>query len=98
MTTTDPGYVYALTHPAHPGWVKVGKAQDLKRRLGSYNTGCPQRSYRYVHTVPVLYRAAAEGEAHIRLEAMGFPPRGEWFNAPDEVVIHVLNNLEIKGV
>ena len=33
------GYIYILTNPMYPGYVKIGYAQDIKARLSSLNTG-----------------------------------------------------------
>ena len=39
------GYVYAITNPAWPGWVKVGMAVDSNDRLNSYQTSSPFRDF-----------------------------------------------------
>ena len=39
------GYVYLITNPAWPEWIKVGGAVDINDRLRSYQTSCPLRDY-----------------------------------------------------
>ena len=42
------GWLYVLTHPNFPGWVKIGRTRDLGKRLSSYNTGTPNAASHYV--------------------------------------------------
>ncbi|MBC6400126.1 MAG: GIY-YIG nuclease family protein [Ekhidna sp.] len=39
-------YVYIISHPKHKGFYKVGVASNVKSRLGSYQTGDPERNYK----------------------------------------------------
>lgn len=41
------GWIYVITNPAWPEWVKIGYSGNLKNRLRSFNTGVPNRSCRY---------------------------------------------------
>lgn len=76
---TTEGWVYAIGHPAYPGWLKVGYTNNPDRRLAQYQTCDPFRAYEYV----LLVRAenARATEAHIlgHLSQMGFEQAGEWF-------------------
>jgi len=38
-------YIYIITHPKFKGWVKIGRAVNIQKRLDSYQTGCPLREY-----------------------------------------------------
>ncbi|WP_072338944.1 GIY-YIG nuclease family protein [Devosia enhydra] len=81
--TSDPsGYVYVITHPHFPGWVKVGQTNDPRRRLSSYNTGDPDRGYHLYVAAPTLGRRHAEWLAHKTLRRLGYAKKGEWFDAP----------------
>ena len=78
--TSDPsGFVYLIVHPHFAGWVKVGSTTNPRRRLGSYNTGDPERRYRMLMAVQTADRRLAEWLAHERLRALGFDKQGEWF-------------------
>ncbi|MBC6425348.1 MAG: GIY-YIG nuclease family protein [Ekhidna sp.] len=39
-------YVYIISNPKHKGYYKVGIAANIKSRLGSYQTGDPERKYK----------------------------------------------------
>ena len=47
-------YVYIISHPKHKGYYKVNIASNIKSRLGSYQTGDPERNYKleYSHLTP----------------------------------------------
>lgn len=87
------GFIYALVHPLHRGWVKVGRTTDLRRRLMQYQTGDPQRNYRFIFTKQVTQPGWAEGEAHHRLEAAGIRCKGEWFRASHKRVVAILDQV-----
>ena len=38
-------YVYVITNPAWNNWCKIGKADNVDKRLKNYNTGSPLRDY-----------------------------------------------------
>ena len=69
-----------MVHPKFPGWVKVGSTTNPARRLGSYNTGDPHRSYRMLPPLWTTDRRAAEWLAHRRLTRLGYDKQGEWFD------------------
>ena len=80
------GFIYAITNPAYPGWVKVGMTTDPLRRLEGYQTGAPFRDYKLEATKQVEDRRLAEQELHRELEAFG-RRRNEWFEVPVEFVV-----------
>lgn len=84
-----PGFVYVIKTPAYPEWCKVGMTVDLDKRLASYQTGSPFRDYELVASKKVEDRRAAEAELFATLEAV-WPRRGEWINAPAELVVPYL--------
>lgn len=87
------GYVYAITNPSFPGWVKVGKAQDEKTRLKNYQTGDPHRSYEMWAKEWFEDRSAAEKRAHKQLKEIASNWKGEWFKLNVSDVESVLKNL-----
>ena len=46
QTSEKRGFVYIITNPAYPGYVKIGKALDVLSRLNSYHTYSPKRDYK----------------------------------------------------
>jgi hypothetical protein len=83
------GYVYVMTNPAWPDWVKVGMAVDAKDRLNSYQTSCPFRDYMLYYSYKAKDRRKAEFEAHSKLDEK-FERRKEWFRCTPEEAIEVL--------
>ena len=91
------GYVYAISNPAWPEWVKIGKAIDADDRLGSYQTSSPMRDYRLIHSVYFDDRNQAEHKAHKLAAAKSSQAwnkdlNGEWFYLTDEQAIQVLKD------
>lgn len=39
-------FIYIISNPAFPEWFKVGRAENVNKRLLSYNTGDPNRGYK----------------------------------------------------
>ena len=83
------GYVYVMTNPAWPDWVKVGMAVDAKDRLNSYQTSCPFRDNMLYYSYKAKDRRKAEFEAHSKLDEK-FERRKEWFRCTPEEAIEVL--------
>ena len=79
---TKEGYVYVLSNPAWPGWVKVGMAVDAQDRCGSYQTSSPFRDYTLHCSVLCSDRRKDEQIAHTHLEVIASERRGEWFQVP----------------
>lgn len=54
------GYVYAITNPAWPDYIKIGSAVDVYDRLNSYQTSAPNRDYCLERYIFVEDRLAVE--------------------------------------
>jgi hypothetical protein len=87
------GYIYGVTHPAHPGHVKIGKSVNPKARLRQYNTGDPQRGYVLAFTLATLDMTQAELVAHRRLAGVRVE-NTEWFTISPADALGLLKNLE----
>ena len=87
------GYVYAITNPAWPEWVKIGMAIDADDRCNGYQTSSPFRDYKVEHVVATKNRRAAEAEAHKLATKLAVETRGEWFRLDIEQAKTVLNNI-----
>jgi hypothetical protein len=86
--------VYAVTNPAWPGYVKIGSAVDLDKRLLSYQTACPHRAYRLEASAFVADRVQAEQELMETFHADHH--LHEWFRVDVTVVARVLSALHNK--
>lgn len=89
------GYVYAITNPAWPEWVKIGMAVDADDRCNGYQTSSPFRDYKIEHVVVTNNRRDAEAEAHKAATKMAKEVRGEWFKLDIEQAKTILNNITI---
>lgn len=87
------GYVYCLVHPSWPGYVKIGKARNLSRRLSQYNTGDPLRRYEYAFTGWFPDCDIAERIAQRRLRGYAVPDGGEWFQISVDDAYALLNTM-----
>jgi len=90
------GYVYAITNPAWPEWVKIGMAIDADDRCNGYQTSSPFRDYKIEHVVVTNNRRAAEAEAHKAATKMAKETRGEWFKLDIELAKTILNNITVE--
>ena len=90
------GYVYIITNPAWPEWVKIGMAVDADDRCNGYQTSSPFRDYKIEHVVVTNNRRAAEAEAHKAATKMAKETRGEWFKLDIELAKTILNNITIE--
>ncbi len=76
-STDKRGFVYIITHPAFPGYVKIGRAFDAEQRTRQYQTHCPTRSYELYDAVYFSDCYFAEQEIHARLSCLR--AEGEWY-------------------
>lgn len=79
QTTDASGFVYLITNGHFDGWVKVGQSTNPVRRLASYQTSDPTRSYQLAAVFYADDRRHAEWAAHDRLKKLGFEHSSEWF-------------------
>jgi len=98
---TTEGSIYMITNPQHlkDGWVAMGKAANLKSRLGDYQTYAPNRDFYVFHSIDVANRHTFEGLAFSLIEDMYgcLEKNYEWFRFKDVEAIQkakeVLNTL-----
>lgn len=89
-----PGYLYCVSHPAFPGYSKIGRTTSPSRRLRAYNTGCPTNSYRLDWSLPTPDCLLTELIAHHKLD--GYRATGEWFSLNPIDAYFLLMSLEEK--
>jgi len=91
---TSEGFVYVITNPAWPGWVKVGKTDQMRRRVSQYQTSSPFRDFKVQYSRAVEDRHAAESGAHDRLRKLADEYDGEWFKVAVKTAVFVVNQLQ----
>jgi len=87
------GYVYVITNPAWPEWVKIGMAIDAEDRLNGYQTSSPMRDYELVHAISTPDRARAERVAH-KAAAMCGERKSEWFKIDTTEAVIILQHIK----
>lgn len=93
IETVNQGEVYAITNPAWPEWVKIGKAVDADDRLNGYQTGSPFRDYQVVNSVKTDNRHEAERKMHRLFEKTAEQRSFEWFKIPRNKVEELFNGF-----
>lgn len=76
---TKIGYLYIITNPAFPGWVKVGTTWDLDDRLHVYQTGDPLRQYQLEYSLCHPQFREAENKIKEAIKPFALEIRGEWY-------------------
>ena len=93
LDTIKEGYVYAITNPAWPEWVKIGMAIDADDRCNGYQTSSPFRDFVLEHMIVTNNRRVAEAEAHKLATKISKERRGEWFKISIEQAKTILNSI-----
>lgn len=73
------GYLYIITNPAMPGWVKIGVTEDLNNRLHNYQTGDPNRSYKIEYYLKHPEYKIAEKKIKENMKMFAKSIKNEWF-------------------
>jgi len=81
-SSSPEGWLYVVTNPKWPEWVKIGVTRDLTKRLSSYNTGAPISSVFYRYEYHRFHENARVIEHMIHTNMADSPLRGdssEWY-------------------
>lgn len=75
-------YVYLVTNPAWPGWVKVGRTENPKSRLSVFQVAAPFRDYEMIFTAKVAKGGLVEDRvmACLGLDATTFQIRKDFLD------------------
>lgn len=89
------GYIYVAWNAAWPDCVKIGKTEDIDKRLSQYHTGEPYRDMEFIYSIPTNSMSKTEKEAHNLARKLTKKKIGyEWFNITKEQSIDILNSLK----
>ena len=83
------GWIYLITNPAWPGFVKVGRAVNIGKRLQSYQTSSPHRDY--------VIRYSREFRDVGRIERVVgnfFQSEHEWYKVDVQKIVDLLETLK----
>jgi len=92
------GYVYVITNPAWPEWVKVGRSVLTERRFNSYQTSSPFRDFELAGDVYFEDAIQAEREVHNSLTASGVGSNGEWFKTTAANALSLIEAVSLVEV
>ena len=87
------GYVYAISNPAWPEWIKIGMAIDAEDRLNGYQTSSPMRDYKLIHSISTQDRGRLERIAHKAAAQCG-EKQGEWFKITSKQAVTILDSIK----
>jgi hypothetical protein len=86
------GFIYILSNPAWPGYLKIGCAIDPINRCASYQTGSPLRDYQLEHYIYSADRKRLERRIHSALK-QSRSATSEWFEVSLERAIQCLDQF-----
>ena len=84
-------YIYATASDAFPGLVKIGRTQDIQKRLASANTFCAPMPHRLLFSVPTMQSVLDEKRVHDFFKERHVA--GEFFRVTPAEVEDCLRNL-----
>jgi hypothetical protein len=82
-------YVYVISNPAFPEWLKVGKTKNLHTRMTTLNTATP-----FEFTIELVEEELpCDKPVHNKLLAMGIESSREWFKTDLDTVERVMADV-----
>lgn len=84
------GFIYIVSNPAWPEWLKVGETVDFENRLKAYQTSGPLNDYNMCLTWWVEDRKIVEIEILEKLKSLGYEIRGEWVKINYSSLLEIL--------
>jgi predicted GIY-YIG superfamily endonuclease len=79
VESTEKGYLYIISNPAYKGWCKVGITEDINKRLSTYQTGDPFRSYKVEYILHHFDYKTAEKRLKETMKPFAKQIKGEWY-------------------
>ena len=92
---TVAGWIYVITNPAWPEWVKVGMAANVDERANSYQTSSPYRDYEVLFSQRVKNRRKSEQKAHKAVKKVSVQYNGEWFMIDPALAVEAIKKAAL---
>lgn len=90
------GFLYIITNPAFPGWIKIGTTKDLTKRLQTYQTSSPHRDYEIVFSMEHPEYQIAEKRLRDTLSHFALRIRNEWYEVDVNIaIVRIQEQLDI---
>jgi hypothetical protein len=84
-------YIYIITNPATPDWVKIGESFDPSVRAADLNTASPF-DYSVYFSAP-LPAGLTDKNLHPIIRARGIEHSREWFRLSAESAVEIVNSI-----
>lgn len=98
-TVSGEGYVYIIYNPAWDGWYKIGKANDLEKRLRNYQTGDPHRAYKICYEMKFDDCMAAENAVKdLSQNDDKLIRKNEWIMGSFDRIRNIINEVKREEV
>lgn len=85
------GFVYVVSNPAWPEYVKVGRAFDPVERTRAFQTSGPHRDYKLEYAV--YFEDCRKAEQLVHDTLADYRAEGEWFRLLPKVAEGVLDEM-----
>jgi len=82
-------YIYIITNPSYPGWIKIGRSINPEKRLNSYQTNSPFRDYKMPYKVSTKYATKIEIYISTILKNNGY----EWYKCDVKKGIKIIKEI-----
>lgn len=86
-----PGFLYIISNPAHPNFLKIGVTEDIKARLHTYQTGDPKRAYKVEYYIEHPDAYFAERRIKETIKPFALSIKHEWYEISLSMLISRLN-------
>jgi len=83
------GYLYVITNPAWPPFVKIGRTTNINSRLRTYQTGDPNRGY-FLHYYR-YFLDVCKAERTLSTLYQGVERQGEWYQIHAEDAANLID-------
>jgi len=90
------GYLYVVTNPAWPDFIKIGRTININTRLRSYNTGSPFKDYELFYYR--FFTDVCAAEQAIRHFYGGHKFRGEWYQMHPEDAANLIDITATRAI
>ena len=90
------GYVYIISNPAYPGFLKFGITDNINKRLSTYQTSCPHRNYKVEYYIKHINYKQIEKELEKSMKYFVKQRKNEWVEISLDMAISLLNDYKIN--
>lgn len=92
MDKTSIGYLYILTNPSFPDWIKIGRCTHLEKRINSLSSNtCLPFPFECFYACRISSPNKVEATLHYIFNQFRLSPKREFFNVDPEKVIAALS-------